>query len=248
MEKEKSHLVMVKVVNFFGSCHTYEMDEQPEETELILALLCSTIENPSISHEVLLGALADAGGNVQKAAEALNAGQQPNSSKPPSKRKRDNGLDKWIMNKKRPRDATPARQLDGEASSSARPHQTFTPGFAPDEPICIESDDESGEDTTNLGSLVSSPSAHTKSSDKSHVQAPTVPLMAVLKQAPTLARVPRLLPRTLGTPALVAQYTPCTLHASILPPELACRVFYAMLREAASWPRNQWSVHPTVTL
>lgn len=36
-------------------------------------------------------------------------------------------------------------------------------------------------------------------------------------------RVPRLLPLTLATPELVAEHTPCTMHHSVLPPELACR-------------------------
>lgn len=37
------------------------------------------------------------------------------------------------------------------------------------------------------------------------------------------SRVPRLLPLTLATPELVAEHTPCTMHYSVLPPELACR-------------------------
>ncbi|KAF9821332.1 hypothetical protein IEO21_00578 [Rhodonia placenta] len=51
---------------------------------------------------------------------------------------------------------------------------------------------------------------------------------------------PRFPPLTLATPALVAQHTPCTLHPSILPPALACRIFYHMMNESQNWRRNRW--------
>ncbi|OCH95052.1 hypothetical protein OBBRIDRAFT_721704 [Obba rivulosa] len=51
---------------------------------------------------------------------------------------------------------------------------------------------------------------------------------------------PRAPPLTLATPSLVAQHTPCTLHYSVLPPELACRLFYDMLEESQNWSRNKW--------
>lgn len=45
------------------------------------------------------------------------------------------------------------------------------------------------------------------------------------KQSASISRIraPRLLPLTLATPELVAEHTPCTMHHSVLPPELACR-------------------------
>ncbi|EMD38356.1 hypothetical protein CERSUDRAFT_49567 [Gelatoporia subvermispora B] len=51
---------------------------------------------------------------------------------------------------------------------------------------------------------------------------------------------PRFPPLTLATPTLIAQHTPCTLHTSVLPAELACRLFYAMLAESQNWQRNKW--------
>jgi len=70
---------------------------------------------------------------------------------------------------------------------------------------------------------------------------PTGDLMAVLRQPPSLKNTQsRLPPMLLGTPELVAQHTPCTLHLSILPPELACRLFYAMIKASKSWKRNKW--------
>ena len=44
----------------------------------------------------------------------------------------------------------------------------------------------------------------------------------------------------LPTPALVAQHTPCTLHLSVLPPELACRLFHTMIDASKDWKRNKW--------
>ncbi|KAJ7184257.1 hypothetical protein C8R46DRAFT_883022 [Mycena filopes] len=65
--------------------------------------------------------------------------------------------------------------------------------------------------------------------------------MTVLKQPPKIEKaVPRLAPLMLSTPALVAEHTPCTLHPSILPPELACRLFYTMVDASRKWSRNKW--------
>ncbi|TDL24698.1 hypothetical protein BD410DRAFT_718467 [Rickenella mellea] len=65
--------------------------------------------------------------------------------------------------------------------------------------------------------------------------------MSILKPPPpTSPQIARLPPLTLSTSALVAQHTPCTLHTSILPPDLACRLFYAMIDESHRWERNKW--------
>ena len=77
----------------------------------------------------------------------------------------------------------------------------------------------------------------------SKIQREAVNLMTVLRQpAPpspkkALAQKP---PITLATPALVAKHTPCTIHYSVLPPELACRLFYTMLDLSTGWKRNKW--------
>lgn len=70
---------------------------------------------------------------------------------------------------------------------------------------------------------------------------PVVDLMTVLRQPPpTKPPMPRLPPLTLATPSLVAQHTPCTLHLSALPADLACRLFYTMMDESTSWKKNKW--------
>jgi len=69
---------------------------------------------------------------------------------------------------------------------------------------------------------------------------PVVNLMSVLQQPPAGQNNPRLPPLMLPTPALVAQHTPCTLHLSVLPPELACRLFHTMIDASKDWKRNKW--------
>ncbi|KAJ6500494.1 hypothetical protein C8R45DRAFT_977936 [Mycena sanguinolenta] len=95
--------------------------------------------------------------------------------------------------------------------------------------------DESLPDTPPVAST-----SRSTPSKASHAK-PVVDLMTVLKQAPkTEHAVPRLPPLMLSTPALVAEHTPCTLHPSVLPPELACRLFYTMLDLSRQWGRNKW--------
>ncbi|KZT28478.1 hypothetical protein NEOLEDRAFT_1058500 [Neolentinus lepideus HHB14362 ss-1] len=65
--------------------------------------------------------------------------------------------------------------------------------------------------------------------------------MTVLRPPPSpIKEVPRSPPLTLSNPDMVASHTPCTLHTSVLPPELACRLFYTMLDASEDWKRNKW--------
>ncbi|KAG5645918.1 hypothetical protein DXG03_005065 [Asterophora parasitica] len=68
-----------------------------------------------------------------------------------------------------------------------------------------------------------------------------VDLMSVLRPPPSSKkRIPQLPPLLLSDPAMVAQNTPCTLHHSVLPPELACKLFYDMISASRGWKRNKW--------
>jgi hypothetical protein len=69
---------------------------------------------------------------------------------------------------------------------------------------------------------------------------PTLDLMSILRQPAKCPTVPRLAPLTLSNPSMVAAQTPCTLHLSILPSDLACRLFYTMLDASREWKRNKW--------
>ncbi|KAJ6606500.1 hypothetical protein DFH09DRAFT_1242020 [Mycena vulgaris] len=64
--------------------------------------------------------------------------------------------------------------------------------------------------------------------------------MTVLRQPKIEKAVPKLPPLTLSTPALLTEHTPCTLHPSVLPSELACRLFYSMIDASRGWQRNKW--------
>lgn len=74
------------------------------------------------------------------------------------------------------------------------------------------------------------------------VASSSVNLLSVLRQPPsdTPSKPSRLPTLTLSTPALVAKHTPCTLHLSVLPQELACKLFYTMLDASKKWKRNKW--------
>lgn len=200
------------------------------DTETLLALLASLLgENVAVNttQDVLLSALVDAEGDVDLAAARLNASEMtPKASNERlcgEKRKRS-GLDRWIVNKKGP--SVGGKSLDQTERSDP---STSRPSI---ENVIEVTDDEG--DSLQTGSNLASTS---KPSSR-----PPVSLMSVLKQAPIeeKKRPIQLAPRTLGTPALVAEHTHCTLHYSALPPELACRLFYVMLKEAAGWDRNRW--------
>jgi len=68
-----------------------------------------------------------------------------------------------------------------------------------------------------------------------------IDLMSVLRQPPSpQITLPKLPPMVLLTPDLVAKHTPCTLHPSVLPSELACRLFHTLLDKSTGWKRNKW--------
>ncbi|KAF8831704.1 hypothetical protein HHX47_DHR1001017 [Lentinula edodes] len=68
-----------------------------------------------------------------------------------------------------------------------------------------------------------------------------VDLMAVLKQPPpskkTAPRKPTLI---LNGPQMVAEHTPCTMHLSVLPSQLASKLFYSLEQSSRDWQRNKW--------
>ncbi|KAK0228026.1 hypothetical protein IW262DRAFT_1532124 [Armillaria fumosa] len=67
--------------------------------------------------------------------------------------------------------------------------------------------------------------------------------MTVLRQAPPSPSKKKILsspPLLLSNPSMVSQHTPCTMHLSVLPPELACRLFYTMVDASRGWQRNKW--------
>lgn len=89
---------------------------------------------------------------------------------------------------------------------------------------------------------VRTPGGQTKKKPVSSAFAkPPVDLMSVLRQPPSPQKGPiQLPPIALSSPELVAKHTPCTLHHSVLPADLACRLFYTMVNLSERWKRNKW--------
>ncbi|KAF5386857.1 hypothetical protein D9615_001643 [Tricholomella constricta] len=88
--------------------------------------------------------------------------------------------------------------------------------------------------------IVASSKPSSESSSSSH-RPPAVNLMSTLRPPPSPKKsIQQLPPLLLSNPDMVAQNTPCTLHLSILPPELACRLFYTMVHASRDWKRNKW--------
>lgn len=183
-----------------------------EDTETLLALVCSLLTVPVPEPDILLDALLSCNGDIHSTAKLLGSsdvkGSKPVSSA--SKRKgRSIGLDDWLN----------ASRVEATASDSPRKKRDLKESSLSPVNIVIK-------DTS------SSSSFPTKAK---------IDLMSVLRPPPTSTRsVPRPLPLTLTSPSMVAQHTPCTMHLSILPPELACKLFYTMLDLSQSWKRNKW--------
>lgn len=221
------------------------MAESTVDTEILLALLLSMVNNPNLSQENLLGALADAGGNVEDAAAILNkpkSSSHARTSLSSRKRKRNTNLDNWIVNKK-------ADNGNGWRSTNAFSsdlHKSLTEKVKPGiigEPIDIDSLADTSYTELPLAEEKDQLLEKGTEVSTNKIVKPTVPLLSILKQAPLSSKaIPKPLPRTLGTPDLVSRYTPCTIHSSILPSDLAYRLFYAMLKEATGWSRNKWQV------
>jgi hypothetical protein len=186
------------------------------DTDTLLAILASLVDDASLTQDVLLEALATHGGDVNAAATALK-------TRPPSvsrswteatgasaslsrgvKRKRDSGLESWLKGSRNTRQHSPERKLSSRRSS---------PGPSP----------------------IKAPLSSTSP------KKPSVDLMTILRPPPSSSSGPaKIPPLTLGTPALIAQHTPCTLHPRVLPTELASLLFHTMIDEAQKWRRNEW--------
>lgn len=180
------------------------------DTETLIAMVVSLLTVPHPEQDVVLDALVQCSGDVQAAAARIDAKHAEGSSK--------------TANTKR---KAPSSDLSGwlVSSHSSKPpslkkHATEQPDTARPNQLAIK-------DTTPV--LGSSP------------RKPAMDLMSVLRPPPPSKRsAPRLPPLTLSSPAMVAQHTPCTLHLSALPPELACELFYTMVDLSRSWKRNKW--------
>ncbi|KAH9966691.1 hypothetical protein BC827DRAFT_1177720 [Russula dissimulans] len=203
----------------------------PEDTETLLALLCSLLpDNIVSSQESLLDALLCADGDVKKAAEIILKQRDTTNGK----RKRHVSLDSWLT---RAAVCSPSKDsVNGQSSSPGVSSVVQQSGLGSKSP--------NKKPRSALGTSAT-PKHDDGSPPLSKPVKPVKNLLDVLRQPPSLATSdppppPRLPPLTLSNPSLVSQHTPCTLHPTILPAELACQLFYIMLHEARDWSRNKW--------
>jgi len=157
------------------------------DTDLLVALVLSSLPQPtgSVPQDAVLQALADSGGDVNRAVAALHTLSR--------KRKREGDLIGWL-------------------------HTTATPE-AP----------ESSDSRANAARFSASSGKEALPSPSSSRRPPG--------DSRRLARLP---PLTLATPELIKLHTPTTLRTTVLPQDLACQLFYYMVSDAETWPRNTW--------
>lgn len=201
-----------------------------EDTETLFALVSSLLTGPAPDSAVVLDALVQCNGSVNAAAERINS----QGKNPKKKRKRVGDLDNWLKPSK-PAQEKPRSKAVKYNSKAASPEATTT---SPDSSNCAElhtKEDKSDRNVALYNAATAGPSRPASPSKQ------PIDLMTVLRQPPPAPRaIPRLPPLMLSNPSLVAQHTPCTLHLSVLPAELACRLFYTMMDASTSWKRNKW--------
>lgn len=191
-----------------------------EDTETLIALVSSLLEGPPPSQESVLETLADCDGDVCRAAQLMNSRGSRRGGK--EKRKHEGKLDGW---------------LDSSPSKSARPIKR-TRSLSP--PRQSTSSESVLPNTRNKPASTSS-SSHTKVKSLTKQEFMSILRPSSSSAAPSKPSPPRHPPLTLATPELIAKHTPCTLHTSILPPELACRcVFWGLVVRSSFRP----SPHP----
>lgn len=191
------------------------------DTEILLASLASLLEPDVPDTTTLLTTLVECNGNVEAAAQALQASSS--SSAPISSSSAT--ISESVSNKNRKRNA---EDLDRWLTSTA---EKSKPLAKKKKPV--------SEAKTSLAKPLNRTTNKPVSADSGKPIKP-VDLMTVLKMPPSKPTKTKHPPLTLSNPQMVAEHTPCTLHYNILPPELACELFYTMYDAARSWSRNKW--------
>ena len=194
----------------------------PQDTEILLALLSSLLDNPSDDSALLLDALVQADGDVEQAAEALKKRGNGDSKEHSTqkyfdksttgvKRKRKQGLEGWLIppGRTRSRSATPP-------SSKKKPSTRRDPSPTRISPNKLHN----SSDFVEGSSRNASPVKPVKPVSQTEFMSMLRPSSSKGSPKPLL---PKYAPLTLATPELVSKHVPCTMHLSVLPVELACR-------------------------
>lgn len=211
---------------------------------MLLASLISLLEpNVPANHEYILNTLVDCNGDIHVAARLIRMSNNTKGLTPipeSRKRKRESPrLDGWLA---RPGASSSSRNHSKEytvtSSPKSNPESSSSHLNSATSPSKTKKPRSTG--ATN-GTVISMDKPIKNQSVSSSSSTKPVNLMSVLKapasEKSTIIRNP---PLTLSNPSMVAKHSPCTLHYSILPPELACELFYTMLDAAQGWSRNKW--------
>ncbi|KAF8744571.1 2OG-Fe(II) oxygenase superfamily, partial [Rhizoctonia solani] len=138
--------------------------------------------------------------------------------------KRKRNLDDWLLLSKPDLRGSGSRLDEGSST------RTVISGETHPQRVCIDLtlDDSDNEFETSSRSATAN-------------EKPLVSLSSILRDNTTFSSKPKkLAPLTLTTPEMVSTHTPLTMHPSILPLELSCRLYYAMLKASEGWTRNKW--------
>ena len=168
-----------------------------QDTELLLALLASSLTTPVTDQALLLDALIEAEGDVERAAKLLDGrvdgGQGTSSTSQGVKRKRAAGLDGWLVGN------------DTRGGSKALRRDVTPPRRAVDESIASSS----SASTTPLGSPAKSESTPTLTSPRKVKAVTRDEFMSILRPPNSsdakTPGPPKFPPLTLTTPAMVAK-------------------------------------------
>ena len=200
------------------------MDDNAD-TDVLLALLSSLLNKPVTDQSALLDALVECNGDVDRAANLLNAGpsgcSRAHQDGKPKKRKRAKGLEQWIQRSPR------KESITSNAGSSKRTRRrSLSADNARDDSHFV--DDTNNTDVESSSKVTSSRtvSASSRTSPIKVKPLSKDEFLSVLRPPNSTESKTGPLrhpPLTLSTPQLVFKHTPCTIHTSILPPELACR-------------------------
>lgn len=230
-----------------------------EDTETLLALISSLLSAPVHDQSVLLDALVECDGSVERAAKFLNSRAATSSRALPSRttsstkatgmKRKSAGLEGWL-GKPSPSLASDAdlqrtkRSRSGQAVTSAKSQAQAVPSpssskaessVRKSEPIMIDDDDDVLPsllvDKTVSSAKPQSSSGPLPSENKSPVKVKNVTnaeFMSILRPPnssdnSSKSGPPKQPPLTLTTPEMIAKHVPCTMHTSVLPPDLACR-------------------------
>lgn len=207
-------------------CSLIAIMDDNVDTEVLLALLSSLLDSPVADHTVLLDALVGCNGDVECAANLLNAGPstfpriRPDPS--PKKRKRAKGLEQWIQ--RSPKKESSSSNDAGSSKRVRRRSLSVEATVNEDHPTAKKRYPElEGSSKVASSRSVSAPSRTSPMKVKPLSKDEFLSVLRPPNSSESKAAPLKHLPLTLSTPQLVAKHTPCTIRTSILPPELACR-------------------------